>query len=99
MKLLNLIVNNTKGYPWIGFEKEDDLPFILPAGTIFEAVENYRGEVKNHYYDMQKHKFITNISVATVLHFQLEYFKQELLKEGWKVKFEQTAQMVRDNCS
>jgi len=99
MKFLSLKVSNDKGMPWIAFEREDNLPFILPAGTIIEAVENYRGEVKNHYYNTREHRFITNINVATVLSFQLEYFKKELLKEGWKIKFEDAGQMLRDDCS
>jgi len=98
MKKLYLDVVSNDGASWIIFEKEDDLSFTLPSGTIYEAVENYRGKVMNHYYNEKEEKFITNIEVRSVLHFQLEYFKKELLVKGWKIQYQDSDLMIRDKC-
>lgn len=94
MKSIILYVNNRQGSCWVRLEKKDELPFILPTGTIFEVVENYCGVVVNHYYDEKKSKFITNIEVDSVKHSQLKYFKEELLKNGWVIKFEDKKLML-----
>jgi hypothetical protein len=98
MKTIQLNVMNRNDSSWIILEKEDDLPLLLPVGTIFEAVENYRGKVINHYYNDKDSTFITNIVVESVLHFQLGYFKETLLKNGWVIRHEDSELMLRDKC-
>lgn len=98
MKSIQLIVKNRDNACWITLEKEDNLPLLLPLRTIFEAVENYRGAVVSHYYNDKDSKFVTNIEVASVLHFQLEYFKKTLLESGWIILREDKELMLRDKC-
>ncbi|MEI6836008.1 MAG: hypothetical protein WCK59_04205 [Candidatus Falkowbacteria bacterium] len=98
MKSIQLIVKNSDNSCWITFEKEDTLLFLLPLGTIFEAVENYCGAVVSHYYNEKDSKFVTNIEVTSILRFQLEYFREELLKNGWVIKYEDKYLIFRDGC-
>lgn len=98
MKTIQLTVKNRDNSRWITFERVDNLPLLLPLGTIFEAVTNYLGAIVGHYYNDKESKFVTNIEVASVLHFQLGYFKETLLKNDWVILYEDNDLMIRDNC-
>lgn len=96
MKFLYLEVVNENHASWIVLKKEDDLPFVLPSGTIFEAVANFRGVVENHYYKCKENKFVTSIRVETVLSFQLKSFIKHLLGDDWEVIYKDDDLISRD---
>ncbi|HZJ41445.1 MAG TPA: hypothetical protein VFD51_00260 [Patescibacteria group bacterium] len=98
MKSLLLNVVNKDGLSWISFRNEDILPFLLPEGATFEIIPNYNGVVESYHHDYQRCKFTTNILVKSVLSFQLSFFKERLLKNGWKIENKDTGLMFRDIC-
>ncbi|MFZ2310450.1 MAG: hypothetical protein WAW11_02810 [Patescibacteria group bacterium] len=99
MKVLYLNIVNKQGASWIAFEKEDTLPFDLPAGTIFEDVTGFRGVVENPYYICKENKFVTNIRFENVENFQLKKLFGQLLEGGWKVLCKDDHLMAKDGCN
>ena len=108
MKSIQLSLNNEDDDCWITFEKEDNLPYILPFGAKFEtpnivSLKNMdqfpvMGVVYGYCYRDEDSKFITKIKEKRLSGHLLKFEKEALLKNGWNIIFQDDNLMLKDKC-